>query len=225
MSGQLTVSGLFNPFNESQEASRGLRALMLGMVVVFLLVAVAMVWYQGNLSAERTQILLALGQGAAGQERVEAGYNWRGGAAGASTGFMSQTSDSLLGGTGHGQGQSVRLDKVRGERLVGGGYNWPVQSEGTAMVWSPKKSPCGGAADAANAANSNTNSTSVMRPAAGAAPAAPAGQERFSAVWQHENLSSRDGHGSAFENLQKSRVSRDHAKAEADLMDILHHGL
>jgi hypothetical protein len=142
MSSQLTVNSLFNPFSSEPNApvSVAARGVLLAMAVCAVLVLIVMAGFYTGLAEVRGALLNVFSKA----ERLEAAYNWRGGAAGASTGFMSETSDTLLGGTSYGQGQAVRLDKSRSERLVPGNNTWPAPTESVAREWQFSKSPCGG---------------------------------------------------------------------------------
>lgn len=145
----LTVDNLFNPFSADQSPARvstPARAVLLAMAVCAIIVLVVMAGLWRDLAEVRTALLGMIGR----SERLEAAYNWRGGAAGASSGFMSETSDTLLGGTSYGQGQAVRLDKSRRERLVPGNQSWPSPTESVAREWQFSTSPCSGGNSGAN---------------------------------------------------------------------------
>ena len=168
----LTVDKLFNPFSSDQtqpSVSTAARAVLLAMAVCAIIVLVVMAGLYSGLAEVRTALLGMIGR----SERLEAAYNWRGGAAGAATGFMSETSDSLLGGTSYGQGQAVRLDKSRRERLVPGNHDWPAPTESVAREWQFSKSPCSGGNSNADADAAELGSQGVIRQ--------PKGAERLSA--------------------------------------------
>jgi len=159
----LSVNSLFNPFsadaNQSPQVTVPARALLLAIAVCAIIVLVVMAGVYAGLAEVRGALLNVFSRA----ERLEAAYNWRGGAAGAATGFMSETSDTLLGGTSYGQGQAVRLDKSRRERLVPGNHNWPAPTESVAREWQFSKSPCGGSNAGADADAAEMGSQGVIR--------------------------------------------------------------
>lgn len=215
MATRIELGDLFNPFSDQSESqvrtSVGLRALMLGMLVMALVVFLVVLNLYGSV-AEVSGVV----RGIFAREQVRAGYNWVGGAAGAHTGFMSETSDPLLGGTSHGQGQAVRLDDPRRERLVPGYKSWPSPTESVPRQWEFSSSPCD------IPAPSNANSNAPMR---ATNANARAGREGLSAVWKNSNermVSSNQNGGSAFSNRNSMKNGRERMKQEADLADILH---
>jgi hypothetical protein len=129
------------------------------MAVCAIIVLVVMAGFYAGLAEVRGALLNVFSKA----ERLEAAYNWRGGAAGGSSGFMSETSDTLLGGTSYGQGQAIRLDQARRERLVPGNHDWPSPTESVAREWQFSKSPCGGSNAGANADAAEMGSQGVMR--------------------------------------------------------------
>ena len=78
----LTVDKLFNPFSSDQtqpSVSTAARAVLLAMAVCAIIVLVVMAGLYSGLAEVRTALLGMIGR----SERLEAAYNWRGGAAGA----------------------------------------------------------------------------------------------------------------------------------------------
>lgn len=211
MTTRIELGDLFNPFSDQSDSqvrtSVGLRVLMLGMLIMAIVVFLVVLNLYGSVSEVSGVV-----RGVFAREQVRAGYNWMGGAAGAHTGFMSETSDPLLGGTSHGQGQAVRLDYAR-ERLVPGNKSWPTPTESVPRQWEFSSSPC----DLPTPANAgNGNSTGVGN---------RSGREGLSAVWKNSNermVSSNQNGGSAFANRNSMKNGRERMKQEANLMDILH---
>lgn len=208
---KLELGDLFNPFSEQEvdsiKVSGGLRALLLGMLIMSIVVFLVVM----NLYGSITEVSGVV-RGVFAREQVRAGYNWIGGAAGAHTGFMSETSDPLLGGTAHGQGQSVRLDSGR-ERLVPGNKSWPTPTSSVPRQWEFSTSPC----DLPKASNGNASSRATN---------ANARRERLSAVWKNSNerlVSSNQTGASAYGNRNSMKASgRERMQQEANLNDILH---
>lgn len=213
----LSVNSLFNPFstdaNASPQVSVGARALLLAMAVCAVIVLVVMAGFYAGLAEVRGALLNVFTKA----ERLEAAYNWRGGAAGASTGFMSETSDSLLGGTSYGQGQAVRLDQARRERLVPGNHEWPAPTESVAREWQFSKSPCGGA-NSANADAAEMGSQGVRR--------APKGAEQLSArmgnQWGAEALLSSRSAASDRSQYAEGLRGRERLHEDNGLEAVLH---
>lgn len=216
--GELNLQDLYL---KGDGASAGVKAWAWVLAVVVLLVILMMVYNVLDLAKLKGAIF--------GTERLRATYNWVGGAAGGSTGFMSETSDPALGGTSHGQGQAVMI----GERLVPGYKDWPSPTESVPEQWEFSTSPC----DLPAVANSNNgNSTGVGNRSArvnGAVQADPnikyganyKGNEHLSAQWknaQERALSSRGASGSSFDSMRNSMRGRERMKEEADLYDVLH---
>lgn len=215
----LTVDKLFNPFSSDQSppaVSAPARALLLAIAVCAIIVLLVLAGLYSGLAEVRTALLGMIGR----SERLEAAYNWRGGAAGASTGFMSETSDTLLGGTSYGQGQAVRLDKSRRERLVPGNHSWPTPTESVAREWQFSKSPCSGGAGG-NADDEEMGSQGVIR--------SQKGTERLSArmgnQWGAEALLSSRSAATDRSQYSEGLRGRERLHEDSGLEAVLHGAL
>lgn len=216
----LSVNSLFNPFsadaNQSPQVSTGARAVLLAMAICAVIVLVVMAGFYAGLAEVRGALLNVFTKA----ERLEAAYNWRGGAAGASSGFMSETSDTLLGGTSYGQGQALRLDKARRERLVPGNHDWPAPTESVAREWQFSKSPCAGG-NSGNGDDNEMGSQGVIR--------APKGAEHLSArmgnKWGSEALLSSRSAATDRSQYSEGLRGRERLHEDNGLEAVLHGAL
>lgn len=214
MSGnQLEVSDLFNPAKQNSRLTAAASGLLLAMLIASIMVLLVVFNLYSDLADVRGVVKGVFPF--IDRERVAATYNWVGGAAGASTGFMSETSDTLLSNAGgKRQGQSVVIGR---ERLVPGNKDWPSPTESAPLTYEFSSSPC----NLPVPGNGNGNSLNVgsrARPGA----AAP---ERLSAVWKNSNERMTAGgssHTGGYTANRNSMRGREAMKDESSLMDVLH---
>lgn len=210
----LSIDALFNPFSSAQTpaVTVGARALLLAIAISAIIVLIVLAGFYAGLAEVRGALLGVFKKA----ERLEAAYNWRGGAAGASTGFMSETSDTLLGGTSYGQGQAVRLDRSRRERLVPGNHEWPAPTESVARDWQFSKSQCAGGNSGADADASEQGSQGVVRHGAENLSA------RMGKQWQSEALLSSRSAATDRSQYAEGLRGRERLHEDSGLEAVLH---
>jgi len=93
----ITVNDLFNPFKDDvSQISSGASALLLATLIAAVMVLLVIANFYASLADVRGRVHAVLPF----LENERAAWNWFGGAPGASTGFMSETSDTLLSNAG-----------------------------------------------------------------------------------------------------------------------------
>ena len=212
----VTVNDLFNPFKADEtRVSQGASALLLAVLIASLMVLMVVANFYASLAEVRGRVRTVLPF----LENERAAWNWFGGAPGASTGFMSETSDTLLSNAGgKRQGQSVVISNTSGrERLVPAPRGYPSPTSSVPRQWEFSSSPCD--LPAANAGNGNSANVGNRSGCT----------ERLSAVWNHGNGNNRErlvtAGGSKVTGGYTGRNAmkgRERMKDETDLMDILH---
>lgn len=215
MSGKIEAGDLFNPAKQDSKLTAAASGLLLAMLIASIMVLLVVFNLYSDLADVRGVVKGVFPF--IDRERVAATYNWVGGAPGAATGFMSETSDTLLSNAGgKRQGQSVVIGR---ERLVPGNNTWPSPTESVPLTYEFSSSPCN--LPTVSNANANAGSLGVGR----RPTAAAGGAERLSAVWKNSNermTAGGSGNTGGYTANRNSMRGREAMKDESSLMDVLH---